>query len=60
MWSRDEPGGGVSAVAAAHWYPYRAYPPDAVDRWSAATFTVLTELADRPGTGVRHVRRHAS
>ncbi len=52
IWSRDAPGAGVSGVAAAHWYPYRAFPADAVDRWSLATFEVLAELADRPGTGV--------
>jgi D-amino-acid oxidase len=52
IWSRDAPGAGVSAVAAAHWYPYRAYPVDAVDRWSRATFEVFAELADRPETGV--------
>jgi D-amino-acid oxidase len=52
IWSRDPPGAGVSAVAAAHWYPYRAFPEQAVARWSRATFTVLAELAGRPGTGI--------
>ena len=52
VWSRDPPGAGVSAVAAAHWYPYRAFPEQAVARWSRATFTVLAELAGRPGTGI--------
>lgn len=52
VWGREPPGGGVSAVAAAHWYPYRAYPADAVSRWAGETLAVLTGLADRPGTGV--------
>jgi D-amino-acid oxidase len=52
VWTRDNPIHTVSAVAAAHWYPYRAYPQDAVDRWSRATFGVLAALARRPGSGV--------
>jgi D-amino-acid oxidase len=42
-------------VAAALWYPYRARPRDAVTRWSAKTYQVLSELAGVTGTGV-HVR----
>lgn len=52
VWARDAPLATVSAVAAAHWYPYRAYPADAVARWSRTTFEVLTGLADKPDTGV--------
>jgi D-amino-acid oxidase len=43
----------TSAIAAALWYPYRAYPQDLVARWSAATFDELVELSAVPGTGVR-------
>jgi D-amino-acid oxidase len=51
--ARDLPPETTSAVAAALWYPYRAYPPDAVSRWSAATFTELTRLAEEvPASGV--------
>jgi D-amino-acid oxidase len=51
--ARDLPPETTSAVAAALWYPYSAFPHDLVTRWSAATYGVLAELARRPGTGVR-------
>ena len=47
------PENTTSAVAAAIWYPYRAYPEDAVLRWGARTFEVFEDLATKPGTGVR-------
>jgi D-amino-acid oxidase len=43
----------TSSVAAALWYPYRAYPETAVTRWSATTYDVLRELSADPATGVR-------
>jgi D-amino-acid oxidase len=43
----------MSSVAAALWYPYRAYPEQAVTRWSATTFDVLRELTTDPSSGVR-------
>jgi D-amino-acid oxidase len=43
----------TSAVAAALWYPYRALPQDAVTRWAAVTFRVLSGLAAEPAAGVR-------
>lgn len=43
----------TSAIAAALWYPYRAYPAAAVTRWSAITYAVLSGLAADPATGVR-------
>lgn len=43
----------TSSVAAALWYPYRAYPEPAVTRWSAVTYDVLRDLAADPSTGVR-------
>jgi D-amino-acid oxidase len=43
----------VSSVAAAIWYPYKAYPEDDVLRWGADTFGVFEKMADRPETGVR-------
>jgi D-amino-acid oxidase len=43
----------TSSVAAALWYPYRAYPEEAVTRWSAISFRVLRDLAADPSTGVR-------
>jgi D-amino-acid oxidase len=50
--ARDLPLETTSAVAAALWYPYRAYPRDAVDRWGRATYTELVRLADDPDTAV--------
>lgn len=43
----------TSAVAAAIWYPYRAYPERDVLRWGRHTFEVLQTLASAPETGVR-------
>jgi D-amino-acid oxidase len=42
----------TSAVAAAVWFPYRAFPADAVLRWAASSLEVFTGLAGDPGTGV--------
>lgn len=42
----------TSAVAAALWYPYKAGPPDAVARWSRASYRVFCDLARDPATGV--------
>jgi D-amino-acid oxidase len=48
----------TSSVAAALWYPYRAYPEAAVTRWSATTYDVLRGFAADPAAGVqlRHGR----
>lgn len=43
----------TSAVAAALWYPYRAFPETQVVQWGAATFTALGALVDEPRAGVR-------
>jgi D-amino-acid oxidase len=51
--ARDAPAGTTSAVAAALWYPYRAFPRERVAGWSARGFEVLSALADEPGSGVR-------
>ncbi len=51
--ARDLPLETTSAVAAALWYPYRAYPFEQVTAWSAATFLALEKLADDEQTGVR-------
>lgn len=47
------PENTTSAVAAAIWYPYKAYPEDAVLRWGARTLEVFEDLAKAPETGVR-------
>jgi D-amino-acid oxidase len=49
----DPPEKTTSAVAAAIWYPYKAYPEEDVLRWGRRTFEVFEELAGQPETGVR-------
>ncbi len=51
--ARDLPLETTSAVAAALWYPYRAYPVERVTAWSAATFSELERLAGDERSGVR-------
>ena len=50
--ARDLPLETTSAVAAAIWYPYRAYPVEQVLAWSRRTFATFLEIADQPGAGV--------
>lgn len=49
--ARDPPE-ATTAVAAALWYPYRAFPRERVAGWSARGFQVLSALAGEPGSGV--------
>ncbi len=51
--ARDLPLETTSAVAAALWYPHRAYPFERVTAWSATGYGAFAELADEPATGVR-------
>jgi D-amino-acid oxidase len=53
--ARDLPLETTSAVAAALWYPYRAYPFERVTGWAASTYVELAELANTDETGVRMV-----
>ncbi len=50
--ARDLPLETTSAVAAALWYPYRAFPFEQVTAWSAATYRELETLAKVDDTGV--------
>jgi D-amino-acid oxidase len=50
--ARDLPLETTSVVAAALWYPYRAYPYERVTAWSHTTYGELETLADVDGTGV--------
>jgi D-amino-acid oxidase len=50
--ARDLPMETTSAVAAALWYPYRAYPFERVTAWGATTYAELCTLADDEETGV--------
>lgn len=50
--ARDLPMETTSAVAAALWYPYRAYPFERVTAWSATGYRRFAELAGDEHTGV--------
>ena len=43
----------TSSVAAALWYPYRAYPQERVLSWGKRTFEFFEDLARLPESGVR-------
>ncbi len=51
--ARDLPLETTSSVAAALWYPHRAYPFERVTAWGATTYAAFADLADVAGTGVR-------
>jgi D-amino-acid oxidase len=53
--ARDLPQETTSSVAAALWYPYRAYPFERVTAWAQTTYDALLGLAedDRAGVVVR-------
>ncbi|HEU0042913.1 MAG TPA: FAD-dependent oxidoreductase [Jiangellaceae bacterium] len=54
--ARDLPPQTTSAVAAAIWYPYRAFPIDRVSGWSATAFDRFVRISERhPEAGVRMV-----
>jgi len=42
----------TSSVAAALWFPYKAYPEDRILSWGSRTFEVLEDLANVPESGV--------
>ena len=50
--ARDLPLETTSSVAAAIWYPFRAFPFDRVLAWSARSYDVFAGLAEVPGAGV--------
>lgn len=56
--ARELPQETTSAVAAAIWYPYLAYPRERVEAWGLSTLAAFEELADDPRTGV--VRRRGT
>jgi len=43
----------TSGVAAALWYPYKAYPEDRVLSWAKRSFEVFEDLTGIPESGVR-------
>jgi D-amino-acid oxidase len=54
--ARDLPLETTSAVAAALWYPYRAFPYERVTAWAAASYREFEQLAKDPDSGVRMVQ----
>ena len=52
VWAEKLPPDTTSNVAAAVWYPYKAYPEDLVLGWGARAFQVFQELAGQPESGV--------
>lgn len=48
----EPPLSTTSAVAAAVWYPYRAFPHDRVTAWGAVALERFRSLASDPATGV--------
>ena len=50
--ARDLPLETTSAIAAAWWYPYRAWPQDRVTGWAARSYEVFSELALDARSGV--------
>ena len=51
--AHEPPAATTSAVAAALWYPYRAFPRERVEGWSARGFEVMSALTGEPSSGVR-------
>jgi len=51
--ARDLPLETTSVVAAALWYPYRAYPYERVTAWSHTCYQELETLSGVDGTGVQ-------
>ena len=56
--SADPPARTTSSVAAAIWSPYRAFPPETVDRWALTAYAVFAGLAaaEVPGVWMREGR----
>lgn len=55
IWAAARPPRTTSNVAAAFWYPYRAFPRERALHWAQVSYHRFMDLADRPGCGVsRH------
>ncbi|HEU5347819.1 MAG TPA: FAD-dependent oxidoreductase [Ktedonobacterales bacterium] len=52
IWARDVPPHTTSNIAAAVWYPYRAFPVDRVLTWGAIAYRAFREFLDTPESGV--------
>lgn len=52
IWARELPPHTTSNIAAALWFPYKAYPYERVLEWGTRTLEVFYELAEEEGIGV--------
>ena len=52
IWARDLPPHTTSNIAAAIWYPYKAFPESLVLGWAATTFAAFSALEGEPNAGV--------
>jgi D-amino-acid oxidase len=52
IWARDLPPNTTSNIAAAVWYPYKAYPVDKVTAWGAMAYRAFADLSADPTSGV--------
>lgn len=52
IWAKELPPHTTSNVAAAVWYPYKAYPPDRVTAWSKQALRKFKELQSDQDSGV--------
>jgi D-amino-acid oxidase len=52
IWARALPPATTSNVAAAIWYPYKAYPAERVTAWGARAYRDFAALADTLDCGV--------
>jgi D-amino-acid oxidase len=52
IWTRDLPPRTTSNIAGAIWYPFKASPPEAVERWARASYREYERLSRMPDTGV--------
>jgi D-amino-acid oxidase len=53
IWAAALPPATTSNVAAAVWYPYKAYPVERVTAWGAQTYREFVAMAANPEAGVR-------
>lgn len=52
IWAKALPPDTTSNVAAAVWYPYKAFPADRVTAWGAEAYRKFLALAEQSDTGV--------
>ncbi len=52
VWGAALPPSTTSNIAAAIWYPYKAYPIERVEAWGRVAYAELTALAADPAAGI--------